>query len=419
MNVLILEPPYSHLFKSLNRRLKPSKSFVHLFNIGYLIYLPDIPFILIKKRLKKVTPSKDSIETVKAIKSLANSNIKSPAEEDLSLMARYFEYLETFIKENDITHILCHNDLRWQHAIAREVARKMSIKIYFSEEGLFRPHTLTFDDKGVNAFSSVPRNPDFYKNSKFTESTSFKKLHRNQFRRAMRLVYFVSFMLLNKLGDLLNLNVPLKNKNYSLGQYLKLFYSKLRKSKSSVNKINLQSRKFIFIPLQVSTDTQTIIHSDFRSTQEVIDKIESAYARLSLEIRNEYALVFKKHPMESHISYKFQNFSLVSNESTGSLLERSSLVVLVNSTTIVEALLKGKKIIALGNSHYDVPGLLIKAKINNISESIQRALTSNDPLDKDLVNSFLNYLKFHYQVNGNIFYYDNDTVKKLSSKLHD
>jgi capsular polysaccharide export protein len=417
MNLLILEPPYSHLFKELAKALKPKRTHVHLFNLGYLIYLPNLRFSLISQKLKHRTPSKASVRCVREIRSLANSNIKTPTAYELRLMANYLEYLREFLAENHITHIICHNDLRWQHAVARQVAREAGVEIFFSEEGLFRPHTLTFDSKGVNAFSSVPRSQEFYRRQHFTPRPTFRPLIKRQLKRGLRLVYFLNFMLLNKIGDLLKVNVPLKNKNYSINQYAKLFFAKLRKVNRPSARLSL-TRKFIFVPLQVTTDTQTIIHSTFAGTQQVIELIEAAYEKLPPSLKSEYALVFKQHPMEGHLTYQFHADSIVSTEGTGSLLSKCDLVVLVNSTTIVEALTKQKKIITLGESHYNIPGLLRRSDGERLAGDIRDSLESPSRPEPELVESFLNYLKYHYQINGNIFYYDQDTINQLKTRLY-
>ena len=416
MNLLILEPPYSHLFKDLSKDLNPRKTFVHLFNLGYLIYLPNIRFVFVKHRLRGMTPSDASLSKVSSIRSLANSNIKSPEDSEVRIMACYLEYLKGFVIENQITHIFCHNDLRWQHAIAREVAKEIGVQIFFSEEGLFRPHTLTFDTKGVNAFSSVPQVPDFYLKHKFESRPEFKPLVKRQMKRALRLFYFINFILLNKLGDLLRVNITLKNKNYSVHQYLLLFISKFKKANLPVSSLKID-RKFIFIPLQVSTDTQTIIHSKFEGTQQVIEIIESAYSQLPEKIKEEYALVFKQHPMESHITYKFQDFSIISTDATGQLITKCSLVVLVNSTTIVEALTKQKRVITLGESHFNIPGLVLQSGAHKLAHDITKTLENLDNPDQEFIQSFLNFLKYNYQVNGNIFYYDKNTINQIKSRI--
>lgn len=412
MNLLILEPPYSKLFKDLAVELNPNKTFVHLFNLGYMIYLPWRNSFLVNKEIKKIVPSLSSIERVKQLKNLINSNIRTPYKDQILIMARYLEYLENFIQTNSITHIICHNDLRWQHSIAKEVSKKLGINIYFSEEGLFRPDTLTFDSKGVNANSSVPRERNFYFKNSFKPTNELTQTPVIQSKRIFRIINFVIFLCLNQIGEFLKINVKLKNKQYSFVNYLKLFFHKLnlRKKQKSPSK---PLSNYIFVPLQVSNDTQTIIHSPFKGTQEFISLVEQSFNALNGDLRSKFSLVFKKHPMESHVNYIFSHESIVSEMNTGDLLKSAELVILINSTTIVEALSMKKKVISLGDSHYNIEGIIYKSSIQNLEIDLRKYISEKSELDLNLLDSFLNFLKYHYQINGNIFYYNNSTLTKL------
>ena len=419
MSLLILEPPYSHLFKDLAKKIHSNNNtFVHLFNLGNLVYLPLKNVYFVNKEIKKFKPRESDLEIIKTVKSLANSNIYRPSQSELELMSSYKQFLENFITIHKISLIICHNDLRWQHAIAKIVAKNMGIRIFFSEEGLFRPHTMTFDPNGVNAFSSVPRDAAFYQNNLFQINPDFISLPNNWRKRFLRLFYFFLFIIINKIGDLFRINIELKNKHYSMTGYLKLFLYKIKIGyKSNINDKSIIKRPYLFIPLQVSTDTQTIIHSTFHGTQEFIDLVQNSYLKLPQQIKDKYILVFKKHPMESHLNYNFHKDAIVSSGPTGALIEGSSLVILINSTTIVESIMKKKQVITLGESHYDIPGITRKAKKNNLDIEIKEALEREADFDSNLSTSFLNFLKYHYQINGNIFYYDEGVLNKLVERI--
>lgn len=417
MNLLVLEPPYSRLFHDLAKELKPLKTFVHLFNVGYLVYLPRIPFCLIRSKIRHKEPSPTSLSEISKIRSLMNSNIKSPTAEELKVMGAYLEYLDEFVNQNRITHIICHNDLRWQHAIAKHVAEKYQLTIFFSEEGLFRPDTMTFDPKGVNALSSIPRESSFYTENSFAKQVDFVPIRAGRVQKLCRLLRFVAFLALTKVGEILSLNVPLKNKDYSFSKYLRLFFANLKPGRFTPESLHLE-QGYIFVPLQVSTDTQTILHSKFKGTQEFIDLVENTYEQLPPMVKRKYALVFKKHPMETPVRYRFNPGSIVSTATTSSLLSGCSLVVLINSSTITEALEKKKPIVALGESQYEIEGVVLRAAPHELGKSIEKMLlTQRDK--KEITESFLNFLKFHYQINGNIFYYNTTTLKRLGKRLRE
>ncbi|MES2528855.1 MAG: hypothetical protein V4598_17345 [Bdellovibrionota bacterium] len=416
MNLLILEPPYSRIFDELTAKLVPKKAYAHIFNLGYILYLKNCKFHFVQKEIQFIKPSSESLEKVRHIKSLANSNVKVPELNELDVMARYYEYLSAFIKEYEITHILCHNDLRWQHALAKVVAKESNIKIFFSEEGLFRPDTMTLDSAGVNANSSVPRQRDFYLSTVYQPDENFKPIEHTYGRRILRIGFFGIFLMLNKIGDITHLNIKSKNKVYKFRGYLKLFLKKLVNKSAPPKNVPIDS-PYIFVPLQVSHDTQTVVHSPFRDTQEFIHSLEESYQSLQEELKKKYKLVFKKHPMEEHVQYKFSNDSIISTNETSFLVQSAAMVILVNSTVIVDALKARKNIITLGNSLFNIDGLVTATNPNSLSEQI--VIRLHDPLvpNEELLNSFLNYLKYNYQINGNIFYYNEQTIKSLASKV--
>ncbi len=90
-------------------------------------------------------------------------------------------------------------------------------------------------------------------------------------------------------------------------------------------------QEYLFVPLQVNTDTQILIHSDFRDMQEFIEYVENIYFSLPQEIQDKFKLVFKIHPMENSIyQYRFDNKSIVSYADTKALLVHASLVITIN-----------------------------------------------------------------------------------------
>jgi capsular polysaccharide export protein len=331
-------------------------------------------------------------------------------------MARYFEYLKSFIASNQITHIFCHNDLRWQHAIAKVVSKEMHVIIFFKEEGLFRPDTLTMDSHGVNANSSVPSKKDFYQDQNFLPSTEFLHVQASYFIRSIRLLRFVMFLILNQLGDWFGLNVRPKNKQYVFQGYFKLFLKKLGKKTRPVSE-EKPNFEYIFVPLQVTNDTQTVVHSPFSGTQEFINQIQKSYFALPTEIQARYKLVFKKHPMEEHVDYVFDSKSIISKAGTPDLVRESAVVVLINSTVIVDALKAGRPVITLGESFFNIEGLTIRSKLSTLTDDIVKCLTTKTSPDQKLLKNFLDFLKFRYQINGNIFYYDDSTIKRIASRI--
>ena len=112
------------------------------------------------------------------------------------------------------------------------------------------------------------------------------------------------------------------------------------------------SKAFIFCPLQVSSDTQLLIHSDFNN-QEII--------REAITIAKEkgLALYVKFHPAERNLAEvkeivemsRSQGFTLVANN-TNDLLRQCHQVVVNNSTVGLESMIYGKPTHVFGRALY-------------------------------------------------------------------
>tara|TARA_B100000029_G_scaffold512833_1_gene610596 strand:- start:1822 stop:3057 length:1236 start_codon:yes stop_codon:yes gene_type:complete len=109
---------------------------------------------------------------------------------------------------------------------------------------------------------------------------------------------------------------------------------------------------FIFFPMQVSTDTQVVLNSDYDNYQ-VIDYLVQT---------EKLPIVIKPHPYECetkkilNVLRKYKGRVFFSNENTYKLIDRSEYVVTINSTVGMEAMLFGKKVKFMGRtffSHFD------------------------------------------------------------------
>lgn len=112
----------------------------------------------------------------------------------------------------------------------------------------------------------------------------------------------------------------------------------------------LKGKKVVFFPLQVQLDTNILLYSPYNTMREVFFEI---YKKLNSE--NTFFII-RPHPEELEttlINIPILDNVLVSkDESLEYWLNLSDLVVTVNSTVGLEALIKGKSIICLGQSVY-------------------------------------------------------------------
>lgn len=150
--------------------------------------------------------------------------------------------------------------------------------------------------------------------------------------------------------------------------------------------IDIYKEKYVFVPLQVSNDTQIIINSDV-SLKYLIDYAYE-YAKYS-----SIKVVIKPHPAERNdnilryvnLLKEKNNNIIVSNDNTMKLIENSELVITINSTVGLEAMIVGKKIKFLGYSFYS------KFNNNRLINYIMSFLKNVDYFGKEKISEKVIY----------------------------
>ncbi|WP_374001694.1 hypothetical protein [Bdellovibrio bacteriovorus] len=416
IRVVYLESPYSFIFRDLNNKLNPEWSYSLLFSLGYYYYKPTRNFSFIRSELSSdIPPQENWLKNVSELPSIVNSNTRKPTEDELTEMASFAHFLHNFIIKNRVNLLICHNDLRWQHAIAKFICQTLNVKILFSEEGYFRPNTITVDHAGVNAYSSLPNDAGFYQDVSISPCPLKSFDNATPFQRFMRIAHFNIFMLLEIVGASLGLNTITRNKKYSFKRYFSLFISKLKRKKAISVKESISN--YIFVALQVAEDTQTVIHSPFNGTQDFIVAVEDAFYSIPKEERQDTKLVFKKHPMEGDKSYHFSLESKVVSADTNHLISNSIGVILINSSTIAQCLHAKKPVVTLGNSFFDIPGLTYKTSTADLQKALKKLINGQIEIRPDLFKKFLDYLKYSYQYNMNLYYYNDADMENFATTL--
>jgi capsular polysaccharide export protein len=167
--------------------------------------------------------------------------------------------------------------------------------------------------------------------------------------------------------------------------------------KNVTAKINLN----ILFPLQVQLDTNIILYCKYRSMRETFLDI---YSTLNTK---ESSFLIRPHPEETVDTLinipRFDNVKVSSEKSLEHWLDWADLVVTINSTVGLEALIKGKKVISLGQSIYSSAGLTNELSEESVSNGINyprltkylglllksNLLLPNGPFNKSIVSAQL------------------------------
>ncbi len=228
-----------------------------------------------------------------------------------------YQAIHAALKQDTARCVLVFNGYLAPNALLDLAARELEMKRLYLENGFF-PKTMQCDPNGINALSSLPREASFYDRLSKRETGA---------------------------------NWPTE---FAVRQ------SKLKDGATAGSPDNLPSN-FIFVPFQVPSDMQILALSpwikDMRHLYAEVDALASAFP--------DRHFVIKEHPsfplsiqdnVASHKQILFRN-----GDTTRDLIERSDAVLTVNSTVGLEALASGKKVITLGEAHYAIDGLVLRA----------------------------------------------------------
>jgi capsular polysaccharide export protein len=378
-NILLLQGPKGFFFYKLGKYLKKLDKNVYKinFNGGDLITYPDF---------------KNSYNFTGKIE-----NFK--------------EFLKGFIKEKKIDLILMYGDYRPYHKIAIEVCQELQIDWYTFEEGYVRPHYITMEKFGVNGFSRLPKDPQFYL---MLPDFNILEAKPNEFRFYKKaLSCFLHYLSL----ELLSLKFPHYQfyKNYR--PYLPYLFGLLRGViRKQVYKItekpifslltNELRKKYFLVPLQVYNDSQVILHSKYNSIKEFIEEVLESFAKNALK---EHFIVFKHHPVDrGFVCYKsfIENLGkkldirdrvfYVHDLHLPTLIKGSLGVVVVNSTVGLQSLYHNIPVKVMGKAIYDIPGLTFQGSLDDFWKN-------PGEVDRTLFKKFYGYVIKTTQLNGSFW----------------
>lgn len=245
------------------------------------------------------------------------------------------------------------NGHRLPEMAIKAAAEGLNIKIAHFENGLL-PDTTVIDFNGVNAFSSIPKDKEFFEEySKNIElNDEYKK-------------------------PLLARSAHKKRKDLLFEQFD-------------------FDCEYIFVPFQVNFDSQVIINSPWVNSMEQLYKV---IVNAVDQIQDKKLLfVVKEHPSDARSYTEFHclhdRIKFV-DENTEKLIENAKAVITLNSSVGIEAAMMDKGVIVLGNACYGVDGVtLVVSNENQLIKTINN-LNKISP-DKSISRAFFNYLERDY-----------------------
>mgnify|MGYP005621194649 CR=1 FL=1 len=276
-------------------------------------------------------------------------------------------YLNIILKSNS-DFIGMWNGTKYPQNILNGICKHYHKKCIYFENGVL-PNTTSMDFQGVNAHNSISNDINIYKNYQKKENST---LPNNLISRTSK----------NK-----------KNLNFE--------------------DINKKEEKipYIFIPFQVSYDSQIIFNSPWIKNMEQLFNIIRI---ISIDFEGKCNFIFKEHPSDRKSNYsnlhseskKFKNIFFDNKTCTEELIKKSLGVITINSSVGIEALLFKKPVITLGESFYNIDNITKQIHFNGkdylsilqLSTTIHNLIINKLVFDFDTIEKFIYYLKDEYLI---------------------
>lgn len=257
--------------------------------------------------------------------------------------------LDDTISASNPDVVIVYNGSVYPESVLAEVSRTR--RRIFVEAGFF-PKTLQIDPKGLNGANSVPRDPAFY-------------LDTDEDFAADGLPDIVN----NRAAKVIGAGAVALEKGY------------------------------VFVPFQVPSDMQVTQHSPWiRDMEMFLDEMLEAAERNPDDV-----FVIKEHPSFKRsvkgLRLDHPRVIFANDNVTSELIQNARVVLTLNSTVGIEALLFERPTITLGGACYNIDGLVLHAE--NAAD-LDAALTTSKGWSPDarLRSQFLGYLWNRYLVHG-------------------
>jgi capsule polysaccharide modification protein KpsS len=317
-------------------------------------------------------------------------------------------WLERLISEREIEGIYVFGDGRPFHRTALEIAKRRKLRAFVFEEGYLRPDWITLEEEGVNGYSSMPRDPDFYRQFGAWHPAPGGHQHVGKtfgigalYATLLALAATLAFFRYPHYRHHRSINSWVQMVLWVRGAFRKYWYRALERGVLD-ELVRRDGRRYFLVALQVYCDYQ-IVHSRFETVENFIEEVVRSFAASASP---DSALVFKHHPMDrAYRDYGrllrtlARRYGLadrivyVHDLHLPTLLRGAAGAVMINSTVGLQAISYGTPVKVLGDAVYDLPGLTFQGALEDFWR---------DPgvVDDPLYRAFRSYLLHINQANG-------------------
>ena len=326
-------------------------------------------------------------------------------------VAQLDEFLDNKYRTFGITDQVLFGDCRPVHRPAVKHGKVFGIRTHVFEEGYFRPNWVTLERDGVNGYSLLPHDSDWYREAgsrlpqydagqPFQSSFTIRAVHDVAFH----LAGFWNPFFFPRYRTHAPVNAAVEYLGYAGRLPLLRFYQS--RDNAVVKDLVQAAQPFYILPLQLSSDAQIRNHSRFEGMPAAIKVVMESFARYASA---EAKLVIKNHPLDlglmqyarliRRLAAQFDVVGRVTYLETGdlnTLLAHARGTVTVNSTVGALSLGLDCPTIALSDPIYNLPGLTYQGGLDDFWQHGERP-------DAMLFQHFRNTVICTTQINGGFY----------------
>lgn len=320
---------------------------------------------------------------------------------------------------HQITDIMLFGDCRDHHTGAPEICRARNIRAWVFEEGYIRPDWVTMELGGVNGHSSLPRDPQWYRDAAaaLPPLPEHKRVLSSFRRRATQGLFYNAADVLTRwrFKGWTN-HRPWHPLVEGAGWARKLNSRQLREQRAVqlIERLEADSARYFLFPLQLDSDAQIRLHSPFAGVADALKVvIDSFAAHAPADVR----LVVKEHPLDNGVrDWELEARDLALRAGVEdrvdylawgdieAVAERALGMVTINSTSGTLGLARSLPVIVLGTAIYDMPALTCQ-------DGLDRFWTQATPPDPETFAAFRRVLIDRCLIPGGFF--SDDAVAKV------
>ncbi|GBQ58518.1 capsule biosynthesis protein [Komagataeibacter swingsii] len=295
-------------------------------------------------------------------------------------MDEWPKFLVDVLTRYGITDVMLFGDCRPLHRKATELCIERNIRVYVFEEGYIRPDWVTLELDGVNGHSSLPRNPEWYRQQAclLPPLPPHGQVPSSFRRRALEAVAYNAADLLTR-WYFRNWHDyrPWHPWKEGVGWLKRLYRRDAAQVRTEriLKEIEDDGISYMLFPLQLDADAQIRLHSGFDGMEGAIRVVLGSFAR---HAPKDLFLLVKEHPLDNGVKDWRKLVSTMARQlgignrvrylETGDIAQLVRVakgVVTINSTTGTLALIHNVPVITLGQAIYDIPDITDQGSLDH------------------------------------------------------